>query len=216
MNHCLHCNAEFDGRVCPACGAVYKICPVCRSPLREEFLYCYHCGYSGLPKPRQNDLRLNRILVLLPILYSAVFSLLLFALYAAPVATLLGKSCGNVYQIMTGIFLPEKLRSAAIVMIAVAAVAVFCSMLYVCVHAIRLEWARNFLACIFLFIYGALIIACAYTIAQFGSGEERIFAAGACPIAILIFACVGVIQSFVSLVGRSYLLTRSPSVYGKV
>lgn len=215
MNHCLHCNAEFDGRVCPACGTVYKICPVCRSPLREEFRYCYHCGYSGLPKPKSNDLLLNRIFVLLPMLYAVVFSLLLFALYAAPVATLLGESCGNVYQIMTGVFLPEKLRTAAIIMIAIAAVSVFCSMLYFCAHALRLEWARNFLTFVFLLVYAALIVACAYTIAQFGAGEERIASAGACPITILIFACAGVIQSFVALVGRSYILTRSPSVYGK-
>ncbi len=191
MNHCIYCNTEFYGSTCPVCGR------------------------ASLPQPHENDAQLNRFLVLFPLFYAIGFSLLLFALYATPIATLFGMSCGNVYQIMSESLFPKSFQSLMILLIVIASISVFCSLLYLAAHIRHSEWARNFLSFIFILIYLSLIVVNACIIPQIGVDGE-LLAAGACPISVLCFSCIGVIQAFVAMGGRSFIIKRSPSLYGTI
>ncbi len=50
MIPCRYCEGlvEKNARVCPACGKVNPAgplrCPVCRNPIRRQYVNCSHCG----------------------------------------------------------------------------------------------------------------------------------------------------------------------------
>ena len=119
MHKCFKCGTEFDGTFCPTCE---KVCPECGANLPGEARFCNQCGYSfaekaaNVIKPQSvMPRKVFSALRLVPFAALALFSVLLFAFYAAPVAEMVmgagfpNVSLGNVYSMQSGILseLPE-------------------------------------------------------------------------------------------------------------
>ena len=124
MNKCKNCGREFEGKFCPDCGTAYeeklenRVCPKCGGSCDIGAAFCNSCGYAF----RGNGFNFNELFqgnksavdqeahvknktkaTIFKYACSGLyvfFSLLLFAFFAAPVATspFLGVSAGNMYQ----------------------------------------------------------------------------------------------------------------------
>lgn len=111
MQHkCFKCGTKFDGNFCPECGEKWqesKTCPKCGATLAGNAKFCNECGYSFAMKAQtQNNLTtptsipnfgadrqktiLYAVCLYLPYALIALFSVLLFFFYLAPVAVMPG------------------------------------------------------------------------------------------------------------------------------
>ena len=61
MIKCPKCGTEFEGNICPNCGAqitFVKTCPNCKTKVKAEAKFCTECGYSfekkEMPAPNEN------------------------------------------------------------------------------------------------------------------------------------------------------------------
>ncbi|MDE6397796.1 MAG: zinc ribbon domain-containing protein, partial [Clostridiales bacterium] len=118
MQRCPECNTQYEGKYCPACGTKWqeeKTCPQCGATSGGEARFCNECGYAFVstpPAPQQTSPKPHNpatahkayaVLRYVPIGLLALFAVLLFAFYAAPVGVMPnpfgGKavSYGNVY-----------------------------------------------------------------------------------------------------------------------
>ena len=104
MNKCKNCGTEFEGNFCPKCGTASeapKVCPKCNSQLYEGARYCSKCGYDLLggasvyakkSAPTAHTASVTKVsgtvqklLKYLPTALFALWAVLLWAFYAAPV-----------------------------------------------------------------------------------------------------------------------------------
>lgn len=124
MNKCFKCGCEFDGNFCPKCGSKYekeKTCPNCNAVVDGGVSFCNNCGYSfereaaetPIVKPKKASAAdvsfsvwnvLAKVLPKVSTYALALFSLLLWAFFAAPFASMFGVSLGNVYTTINGTF----------------------------------------------------------------------------------------------------------------
>lgn len=126
MKKCFKCGHEFDGVFCPQCGTKYekeKTCPNCQAAVDGGVKFCNYCGYSfeqadtsaidaQQAKTNRSAITasnsfwsvLAKILQQVSVYVFALFSLLLWAFFAAPFATIFGESFGNVYSTINGTF----------------------------------------------------------------------------------------------------------------
>lgn len=122
MHKCQNCGTEFVGKFCPECGtpAPQIVCPHCGAELRTPTKFCPECG-NALPEgvtsaagslsptaPPQPPTAASKaspfavkLCTLLPTAVAvlfALFSVLLFLFFLAPVATSLLGAVGNLYE----------------------------------------------------------------------------------------------------------------------
>lgn len=264
MNKCTNCGTEFEGKFCPECGAKWqeeKICPRCGATLKSSVKFCNECGYAFAPADEPSlrpapperaqtavqtapagfftEERLHKIYTLLgsvPVLLFALFSLLLFAFFAAPVAVaslggeeLFGEdmgsaSLGNVYQMCGYSELPSLQGS----MTALIVFAVFALLLAGTAAAARIVPAMrekgigfgNFhVALPRLLVYAEyafylifFIVACV-AFGAIGSADEGMgmFSAGACPILLIVFSILFALFSVGAEVGKHFLGKKFPA-----
>ncbi len=178
-----------------------------------------------------------KILGYVPAALIVLFSLLLFAFYAAPVAvavlggeTLFGEdlgneSLGNVYQ-MVGYSEIPSLQGGMIALIVCAvlslafgvaiAVSVFHPKLNLrqitLFQKIRLKLTDLFTYCGYLFYFTYLIVGCV-VIGQVNAADEGTgtFAAGACPILLIVFTILFALLSAGAISGRFFITKKNPT-----
>ncbi len=139
MNKCFKCGTEFDGEFCPQCGTAYekeKVCPNCQSVVDGSVKFCNHCGFRFVDESAATNVNVSALSVRMrsisiwnilaksfPVvgMYAlALFSLLLWAFFAAPFSSMLSESLGNVYTTLNGViddFLPIAKSSLAFAVI---------------------------------------------------------------------------------------------------
>lgn len=264
MNKCTNCGTEFEGKFCPECGAKWqeeKICPRCGATLKSSVKFCNECGYAFAPADEPplrpappertqtavqtapagffTEERLHKIYTLLgsvPVLLFALFSLLLFAFFAAPVAVaslggeeLFGEdmgsaSLGNVYQMCGYSELPSLQGS----MTALIVFAVFALLLAGAAAAARIVpdmrekeigFGNFHVALPRLLVYAEyafylifFIVACV-AFGAIGSADEGMgmFSAGACPILLIVFSILFALFSAGAEVGKHFLGKKFPA-----
>ncbi len=141
MNKCCNCGAEFEGLFCPRCGTKFekeKVCPNCQAVVDGSVKFCNYCGHSfaeaSTATAANKTMRTNKnisfsvwhmLAKVLPVTgrYALIlFSLLLWAFFAAPFATMFGESLGNVYTTFNGLiddFLPVAQTATAFAVICI-------------------------------------------------------------------------------------------------
>ena len=139
MNKCCNFGAEFEGLFCPRCGTKFekeKVCPNCQAVVDGSVKFCNYCGHSfaeaSTATAANKTMSTNKnisfsvwhmLAKVLPVTgrYELIlFSLLLWAFFAAPFATMLGESLGNVYTTFNGLiddFLPVAQTATAFAVI---------------------------------------------------------------------------------------------------
>ena len=139
MNKCCNCGAEFEGLFCPRCGTKFekeKVCPNCQAVVDGSVKFCNYCGHSfaeaSTATAANKTMSTNKnisfsvwhmLAKVLPVTGRSaliLFSLLLWAFFAAPFATMLGESLGNVYTTFNGLiddFLPVAQTATAFAVI---------------------------------------------------------------------------------------------------
>lgn len=103
MHKCLNCGKEYEGNFCPFCGAHMgeeKLCPKCGSHCSPNAKFCNNCGYAfdGAEKSvskntgsiSKSTIKIHLFAEYLPCSLFLIFSVLLFGLFAAPVAIMPG------------------------------------------------------------------------------------------------------------------------------
>ena len=127
--------------VCQGCGLKFtatevkkllesdKQCPNCNATLEGKAKNCEKCGYIFVEQTAGfstadvsffEKIHFPTILIFLPAVLFAVFSLLLFAFYAAPLALMLGESIGNIYDMAKGGELMEGMRGYGVSFVCIA------------------------------------------------------------------------------------------------
>ena len=201
---CPNCGTEFKGNFCPACGTkatAASVCPVCGQIRAQNAKFCSACGYdfsrpdsvgkSSLPS--DPTVRAYALLFHLPAALFALFSLLLFAFFAAPVASFATFSLGNVYSLMPETSLTGSM--AALITFAALSVPTAAAILLLHIPALRMRIARPAaLSCIFagteyLFYFLFLLMGC-IVCGQIGAEDDGlgVLAAGACPVLLIVFS----------------------------
>lgn len=141
MNKCCNCGAEFEGLFCPRCGTKFekeKVCPNCQAVVDGSVKFCNYCRHSfaeaSTATAANKTMRTNKnisfsvwhmLAKVLPVTgrYELIlFSLLLWAFFAAPFATMFGESLGNVYttfNVLIDDFLPVAQTATAFAVICI-------------------------------------------------------------------------------------------------
>ena len=255
MQKCHKCEHEYEGKFCPVCGeraGDERCCPGCGKTIGSSFRFCNECGHdfekSAAAAPREtppaqqaavpagagNASKYYGLLGFAPAILFALFSLLLFVFYIAPVAVMpaqdfMGEripseSFGNVYSMVSDF---PSLGGAMITLIIFAVLslifAVFAAL--ACFHSklkekeltlpgkytIGLKQIFSYASFVFyllFFVVGLVVIG---TIAAEDGGME-IVSAGACPILLIVFSLAFAALAAGSIVGRFLLAKKSPSL----
>lgn len=227
MHKCPNCGREYQGNFCPECGTMWedeRTCPECGTVVEGSLKFCPNCGHGfiGKTKPKKPSKivaiapKLHKATEYLPVAMFAFFALLLFALFAAPVAIipsmeLLGEktpaeSLGNMYQIFNGLYgedIPD-LKSVAIACVLIAAYALIIAIALLLttfkkplnykrlsIFGLKVRFAEIFegAACIIYLIFLIITSVIIAKISAFDGGLGLI-AAGACVVTILVFSCI--------------------------
>lgn len=119
MSKCKNCGTEFDSAYCPACGTKREeaeFCPDCGTKREADAAFCMKCGHNfaapqntpfveltgEMPRhdamPPSKRKKLAAFYKIAPLSLFGILTLLMFAVYAAPIATLFGIGGENVYQ----------------------------------------------------------------------------------------------------------------------
>ncbi len=250
MKKCFNCGKEFEGKFCPECGTKWeeKICPNCGTKLNDLVKYCNECGcFLGdnqvKPQKSKNNLEnktsnlniglIYSILRYVPVILSGIFSLLIFAFYAAPVAeVIMGEglpniSLGNVYQMYSGLLseIPE-IEWAMITLVIVAIVTIIFALISsITVFSTKIRnkeirFGKNvqpififleYMSFIFyaIFLAFGIIIICEISSIDEGMG---IFKAGSCPILLIVFSLLFALLSISSFIVRHFLAKKYPEL----
>lgn len=255
MNRCPNCGTEFEGKFCPECGTAWqeeKTCPNCGATLRGSAKFCNECGYSfgqsapaqpkAVPVKAAKDPSLTQerkrfffgMLAYVPAALFALFSALLFAFYAAPVAVaLLGKgmgsaSLGNVYQMIDYSEIPSLQNGMiALIIFGILALANGVITIVSLLHpklklrqfslfkklSIGVSELLTYCGYAFYFIY--FIVGCV-AIGKINAADEGmgVFAAGACPILLIVFAILFALFSAGATATR-FLIAKSNPAFAK-
>lgn len=261
MHKCPQCGTEFEGKFCSNCGAKWeeeKTCPSCGAKLNGSTRFCNECGYSFVEttgntttpsgvsqnsnsqncNSKFNIANIFGILKYVPIVAFALFAVLLFAFYAAPVAVMpaqefLGEkipseSYGNVYSMYSGILseIPE-LKSAMLTLIILAIVTLIFAIVNTVINFIPgiknkevnlldkvklpLGTLLSYVSFVFylvFFIPGCVICG---KISALDEGME-VLAAGACPTLLIVFSIIFLVLGAGSVVARYLLNKKNPAL----
>lgn len=244
MHKCFKCGTEFDGKFCPNCGSKWeeeKLCPQCGANLPGEARFCTQCGYSFAEekaevakKPKQETpQKVFSALRFLPFAALALFSVLLFAFFAAPVASIVmgegfpNMSLGNVYSMQSGILSDLPQLYGSLVSLIIFAVIAF---LYACAfgvllfvigiefksvktakYEISLISLMSFISLVFYLIV-FIIAATVMGMISSADGGMGILVSGACPILLMVFSIVFALLAAGALVARLLLAKKYPEL----
>ncbi len=252
MKTCWHCSETFEGNFCPSCGEKWveeKWCPQCGEKLKMGAKFCSGCG-NAIANSANNQTQLTekkasttenllsafyRILKFIPALLFALFAGLLFAFFAAPVATSplgelfeeSGGSMGNVYSLSWG-NLSEfvGLQKVGRVLLLCAAVTAVLSLIVLVIRCKPILGNKeinlfsqdvtvnalfavlSFIFYIFFFIIG--IIMCVF-IVKFDEGMG-LLKVGSCPKLLIAFSVVFFVLSTLAMIIRKELGNRTPEL----
>ena len=254
MNRCPNCGYMFEGKFCPECGTKLedeKHCPECGAVCAGSQKFCNECGHAFVQasnaasdehKPERNNAKAVNVLYAalryVPCALAALFSLLVFAFYAAPVAVMPGgellgesipaESYGNVYSMYSGILseIPD-LKSAMLAVIILAVVGV----VYAAVTAaiffmpqtkdrevsvfgkVRMGLGETLAAAsvvwyLIFLIVGAVIMG---KISAFDGGAG-VIASGACPKLLIAFSVIFMAAAVAAVAVRAVFARKQPEL----
>lgn len=253
MHKCINCGKEYEGNFCPFCGAHMgeeKLCPKCGTHCSPNAKFCNNCGYAfdGAEKSVSKNtgsiseftIKAHIFAEYLPCALFLIFSVLLFGLFAAPVAIMPGgevlgekipsQSYGNLYDLCGGEYneLFPNLQiygRLGILFAALSAVLAVCVTIFSCARpfkfkrlnlfgirgAIRLTDVAEGIACIF---YIAFIIITSVTTAKISGldGGIGLIKAGACPVSVLVLSCVFLVLHLIARLTEYYLDKHVPEI----
>ncbi|MCH5160095.1 MAG: leucine-rich repeat protein [Clostridiales bacterium] len=247
MNKCPRCDAEFEGKFCTNCGAQWeeeKICPQCGATLASSVRFCNHCGHSFVANTQRQASNnsgtgsanvkqtVYSLLKFAPIAIFALFAVLLFAFYAAPVAELVvgmgfpNESLGNVYDTSSITSQMPELKGSLVTLI----VLLVLSVVYACLAGVvaflpklknrELNIAKwrmplfvlmGYATTVFYLIAFATGIALLAKVSALDEGMGML-AAGSCPTLVLVFALLFALLAVGSVLVRFFLAKKSPEL----
>lgn len=244
MVHCSRCGKEYDGKFCPECGTPARranVCPRCGAAVTEEAAFCTECGKkiaTDVARERKRGRTegasveekigtADRILAFLPAALFALFAVLLFAFFAAPVQTVLGESVGNAYGLYSsdatdvppGV-IPSMVVFAVLSLLVAAAWAVTLFVPVVNRRTVRLfgvfrvRYATVAMACSWVCYFALFILSC-IAVGSVNSAYlylSELGAAGACPVLILVFSLLFGILGGAAPAARAFLRKKFPSL----
>lgn len=254
MRKCNYCGSEFEGNFCPECGEKWqeeRLCPNCGAKMNGSVKFCTECGFSLYEKKITTDINtaeniqqvtfdkgklieiIYKILGIAPLVLCFLFSVLLFAFYATPVAVMPteeilgekigGLNYGNVYSMYSGILgeFPE-FKSAVIALLTLASITLVYSIFCIIAKltpAIKYKQIKStnladvFIVAFNIFYLIFFIIGCVICgIAAYLDDGMGILAAGACPILIIVFSSVFVVLEIGAIIARKYIVKVKPEL----
>ena len=244
---CTGCGREFEGNFCPNCGKkAQETCPVCGKVRGQEENFCTNCGhdFDGPPAPapaaqagtdgrKENAAStLYRLLRYAPAALFALFALLLFAFFAAPVAVMPGggmpgeripsESYGNVYSMMKD-FPSLSGSMAALIVFAVLSLLLAGAMIVqyalpVCRERSLTAFGKTVPAealldgAAYLFFFLFFLIGC-IVCGQIGTedGGMGLAVAGACPVLLIVFSLLFLLLAAGAPAARRLLRRKVPA-----
>jgi hypothetical protein len=257
MHKCLNCGEEFEGNFCPECGTKWrtdKICPECGAVNSTNAKFCTECGCDlfnnikagGSTERASRSVAseigtntgvtsfLNKVypyFKYVPAALIALFSLLLFAFYAAPVAVMVGgggipdESLGSVYTMSELFGEVAEVKGAVITLIVLAVLSLGFSAVAVLLalkpyyHYIKTVTISKFkftlnqiMAYVSLVVYLIFFIVGCVICGEIGSldGGLGIFGSGACPILIIVFSLIFALLTAGVIVSDYFLNKKLP------
>ena len=220
-----------------------KLCPKCGTHCSPNAKFCNNCGYAfdGAEKSvSKSTIKVHLFAEYLPCALFLIFSVLLFGLFAAPVAIMPGgevlgekipsQSYGNLYDLCGGEYnelLPnlQIYGRLGILFAVLSAVLAVCVTIFSCARpfkfkrlnlfgirgAIRLTDVAEGIACIF---YIAFIIITSVTTAKISGldGGIGLIKAGACPVSVLVLSCVFLVLHLIARLTEYYLDKHVPEI----
>lgn len=213
MPKCKNCGQEFEGNFCPGCGMKYG----------EEPLKYAAVGNGGAGTLT----KVYSALGFVPAALLALFAVLLFAFFAAPVAVMGGEGAsvelGNAYALNgEGLSQIDGLKVALVILIVSAPVGVLCaaaalfatvSRYHRTVGVIRrvtlsqiLSFAGGIITYVLALVAGVLLVN---KISAFDQGLG-LFKAGLCPVLVIAFAAAFVALTVVAVVARCLVGSKHP------
>ena len=231
MYKCSKCGKEYEGNFCPYCGekrSKENFCSNCGAEIDGDLQFCPNCGNSLVSqkvdggKNRSNTgnfkEKIFSLLKWVPVLSFSLFSLLLFAFFAAPIAVVpvLRESYGSAYTLAAEI--PDlKGETVALIIFAVLSIislAAVWAVRYVHCFGYRrinvfgkkmnlsqsLEYV-SFVFYLIFFLLGCIICGKIATL----DGGIGLMSAGACPVLVLVFSIIFALFATGALVARYFL-----------
>lgn len=258
MKHICICGTEFEGRFCPNCGTEWqedKTCPQCGTQLAGNAKFCNNCGYGFLrpehpaeeekssvresitpadPKPvfsrsRHSSLMYARVCYYLPAILFALFAVLNFLFFLAPVAVMPGgellgetipsESYGNVYQIASATEF-ESIMQCSVALIVFACILAVCSMIAIPIlFRERRKRDLDHYSRIFFFLSAeifslAILIVSSVMLGMIGEadGGMGLMVAGAAPILEIVFSSIFGVAIAAVAVLKTYWDKHEPSL----
>ena len=238
MHKCSNCGNEFEGKFCPECGTPLeeeKTCPSCGTKLASTAKFCNECGYSfSGKKPKQqkpetngqqtnflSKQRVYNFLGFIPLALFAVFALMLFGLYAAPVISgnMLGLTAKENLYTALGDGDLQPLKASLICFIVFGVIALIFALIYLATTAIRslrlteLQIGKysiplNTLAFVLANVLYICFIAVSAAVICIIKREDEglgVFSVGGCIIAVIVLACLFLVISIGTAITRRTL-----------
>lgn len=256
MHKCVKCGREFEGNFCPDCGERFlesKTCPECGSPCEGGASFCPQCGYSfteekgvkggAIREGSEINEKLfkttHKALSFIPPIAFAVFALLLFAFFAAPVVVspsmeIMGEkipseSFGNLYAAYAGKIVEVPLKGCAVAALLFAVLSLPFALLYCCClfpavgrRKIDLLFCKVDLVRIFnaigviLYLVFLIIGSVAAGIISSTDGGLGLIKSGACPVLIIVFSAILSVVSVASMLADRYLIVKNCSAVAEI
>jgi len=244
MYTCKHCGTEFNGKFCPECGARNEaVCPNCNAELAENAKFCPECGFAlkdaapaAVKRPSAEGKegifkKLYKYSSFVPAALFALFSVLLLAFYAAPLAVAImgdgfpDESLGNVYSLYCGYLAEAPAVSGTVSALIILFIFGFlCAALAVCAKFLpafkykqfklfgktvslnNLLTAVGWFFYLVFFVFG-IVIAAMIAAADEGMG---IIGAGVCPVLLIVFSLIFALLSAGTFVARMLIAKKLP------
>ena len=231
MNRCENCGTEFEGKFCPECGARWgsASCPSCGAEVIAGTKFCPECGAPLIPNaaPRTRQTRpvcvataplqiVYRAMGWAPAVLFALFSVLLFAFFAAPVVVANGMLISGTENLYGAIGSAD-FKDLHVTLYALIAFASLGALLGLIGLAAKFQKVKDsaFQVCAYILyllvaLLGGILIGKVNQLDEQFSGGLGMFSAGSCQTLLIVFAVLFAVCSIGATVGRRFLLKQNP------